>query len=192
MSDLRELLRQHGAPAPVAMAMPGETRSDDGLFFEYISARIEPTPEISTIAEWTCVLEWKQIEKLQAFLKADYGSTNRKPEVLFDDVMKFLDIGSYIGTYLGKHFGGSEVRMLFHYAPNTPKSIEDIYRQWGGFLTNTPPGWTDAANAVRELRKFWLSGQERSQSGLMMLAGVDLAGRLADASRFPFASVDRS
>lgn len=192
MSDLRDLLRQHGAPAPNAMAMPGETRSDDGLFFEVVHDRISPTPEISTIAEWSCMMDWKQIGALQAFLKADYRTTGKKPEELFDDAMAFLNIGTYIGTYLGKHAGGSEVRMLLSYTPGSGKTIEQIYQTWGDFLAKPPAGWEDAVAAITELRKFWLSGQERLQSGLMMLTGVDLATRLDDSKRFPFASIDRA
>jgi hypothetical protein len=192
MNDLRDLLRQHGAPAPNAMAMPGETRSDDGLFFEVVHNKISPTPDISTIAEWCCMMDWKQVEALQAFLNANFAATGKKPEVLFDDAMAFLGIGTYIGTYLGKHTGGAEVRMLLSYTPGTGKTMEQIYQTWGNFLANPPAGWGDAVAAISQIRKFWLGGTERTQAGLMMLTGVDLGGRLQDTGKFPFASVDRA
>ena|SRR5579883_2036346 len=190
MSDLHDLLRLHGAPAPNALAMPGETRSDDGLFFEVVAAGTHAAP-VTTIAEWSCMLPWKQIEDLQAFLKANWKSTGKTPETLFDDAMKHLGIGSFIGTFLTKHFGGSEVRMLLSYTPSANKTIEQIYQTWGNFLQNPPAGWQDAVDAITELRKRWLQGDERSQAGLMLLTGVDLQGRLADTARFPFASIDR-
>src|SRR5271166_543293 len=102
MSDLRDLLRQHGAPAPNAIAMPGETRSDDGLFFEVV-APPGPATAHTTLAEWSCMMSWKQIETLQAFLKANYRATGKTPDTLFNDAMTFLQIGSYLGTYLAKH-----------------------------------------------------------------------------------------
>lgn len=191
MSDLRDLLRRHGAPAPSAMAMPGETRSDDGLFFEVVAppgAAVAHT----TLAEWSCMMSWKQIEALQAFLKANYGTTGKTPDTLFNDAMQFLQIGSYLGTYLAKHTGGSQVRMLLSYSPGAGKTIEQIYEAWGNFLKQPPAGWQDAAAAITELRQQWLQGHEREQSGLMLLSGIDLATRLADDKKFPFASIDRA
>jgi hypothetical protein len=192
MSDLYDLLRRHGAPSPNAMAMPGETRSDDGLFFEVVThpSPAPGTAPVTTIAEWSCVLTWKEIEDLQTFLNTNWATTGKKPEALFNDAMQFLGVGSYLGTFLTKHFGGSEIRMLLSYTPG--KTIEQIYQAWGDFLQKPPAGWQDAVDAITKLRQYWLQGHERSQSGLMLLAGVDLKGRLADSTKFPFASIDRA
>jgi hypothetical protein len=192
MSDLRDLLRQHGAPAPNAMAMPGETRSDDGLYFEVVTGPVNTTVPITTIAEWSCMMGWKGIEALQTFLKTPYRSTGRTPDQLFDDAMKHLGIGGYIGTFLGKHTGGSEVRMLLSYTPEAGKTIEQIYQDWDGFLTNPPGPMADTAAAIKELRERWLAGKERTQAGLMLLTGVDLPKRLGDSSKFPFYSIDQN
>ena len=71
------------------------------------------------------------------------------------------------------------------------KTIEEIYQAWGAFLASPPAGYADAAAAITKLRQLWLEGKERQQAGLMLLSRVDLKTRLADTSKFPFASIDR-
>jgi hypothetical protein len=192
MSDLSELLRRHGSPAPNAMAMPGETRSDDGLFFEIVNHPSSQTFPNSTLAEWSCTLNWSQVETLQAFLKTPFETTGKMPEELIDEAMKQLGIGNFLGTFLAKHAGGSEVRVLLNYTPGPGQTIETIYAKWATFLANPPAALAPAAAAMTQLRKYWLAGAERLQAGLMLLAGVDLQARLADPTKFPFAAIDRT
>lgn len=191
MTDPRDLLHGRGnVPGPRAVSLVAEVRTQSSLPFHTVDQPNWANPEPFGVAhEWSCIMTWEQVTKLQTFLKTNVATTTSTPEALIDGVMRSLGIGFYLGTFVGQGHGGTEVRMLFAYS--STMAVEDISRTWATLLTSPTPAQKPASDALATLRQMWNAGTENAESGLMLLTGVDLDAKLGDPEKFPFGSVDR-
>jgi hypothetical protein len=191
MTDPKELLRRHGtAPGPRAAALVSEVRTQSTMpFHTVLSAAWAGGKSFSVAHEWSCIMTWDQVTKLQAFLQADFPPTAKTPEALINEVMIALNIGHYLGTFIGQGHGGTEVRMLFAYTAGM--AVEDIAKVWAALVKTPTAAQKPASDALTALRTFWNAGTENAESGLMLLSGVALDAKLNDDEKFPFGSIDR-
>ena len=191
MTNPQDLLRQQGnTPGPRAVPMLAEVRTQSSLPFHKVDPPNWANPEPFSVAhEWACIMNWDQVTKLRTFLKSNVAPTASTPEALIDAVMRTLGIGFYLGTFVGQGHGGTEVRMLFAYT--STMEVEDISKVWARLVQTPSPAEKPASDALVQLRKFWNAGTENSESGLMLLTGVDIDAKLSDDEKFPFGSVDR-
>jgi hypothetical protein len=191
VTDPQDLLQGQGrVPGPRAVPLLAEVRTQSTLPFHSVSAPNWSNPGPFGVAhEWACTMSWDQIYKLQQFLKANVAPTTSTPEALIDAEMRGLNIGFYLGTFIGQGHGGAAVRMLFAYTSSM--AVEDIAKVWSTLLTAPTPAQRPAADAITALRRMWSAGTDKTEAGLMLLTQVDLDAELGDAEQFPFGSVDK-
>ncbi len=191
MTDPRDLLQGHGGvPGPRALPLLAEVRTQSSLPFHTVGQPNWANPEPFGIAhEWRCIMTWPQVARLRTFLKTNVAPTTSTPEALIDAAMRALGIGFYLGTFLGQGHGGTEVRMLFAYSSNM--AVEEIAKTWAALLQNPAPAQQPASTALTTLRQMWNAGTENAETGLMLLAEIELDAMLGDPEKFPFGSVDR-
>ena len=80
MTDPRQLLRRHGAPAPVAVQMQTEIRSGGGLYFTVLQApRWSAGHTTPSIMQWSCKLETNSLYELWIFLRRPDPTTGLDP-----------------------------------------------------------------------------------------------------------------
>ncbi|RFB79774.1 hypothetical protein DYH55_09920 [Methylovirgula sp. 4M-Z18] len=172
------------------MTLLAEVRTESTLPFHNVTAPNWSNPgPFGAAHEWYCSMTWDQITQLQTFLKTPVAPTQTLPEALIDQTMRELGIGFYLGTFIGQGQGGSEIRMLFAYTPNM--DVEEICKVWAALLQNPTPEQKPASDALTGLRQMWNAASNNSESGLMLLSEVDVDGKLADPTLFPFASIDK-
>jgi hypothetical protein len=186
MSDIENLLQQHGAPLPKAMAMETEVRSEGALMMQTLSvpswaANLQSS---SVLAEWRCTLGRDDLVALQAHLKTLSTTTGMTTQQAINEAFKALDIGAYLGTFIEEGLlvdGQATVRVLFAYRSATLTTAEAINGAIHGLLTN-PGAWAEASAALTTLRQMWSKGTDKWEGGLMMLSEVNLF----DPGRFPY------
>lgn len=191
MTTPQDLMQGQGrAPSPRAITLLAEVRTQSTLPFHSVDPPNWSNPGPFSVAhEWCCSMTWDQITKLQKFLTTHVAPTTSTPEALIDAEMRSLNIGFYLGTFVGQGHGGAEVRMLFAYT--SAMEVEDIAKVWATLLQTPTPAQKPASDALAELRRMWNSGSDKTESGLMLLTQVDIDAKLSDPEQFPFGSVDK-
>ena len=186
MIDPRDLLGQRPPPAPFAVEMPTEIRTDGGLMFQILQAPAWAMPNgAAVIAEWSCRLKRPEIRALRDFLARPDATTGLQPEAAIDHTLRRLNfngqatrIGHLIGIFVAEGTGFLiPVRFMFAYTPTLLLTVQDVNRALFELLTfKTPnPVRAQASAALKQLRTFWLNGDEPTESRWMMLSQTDPA-----------------
>ena len=185
MTEITDLLRQHGAPLPRAMAMETEVRSEGivRIDFLHVPEWAADLRSSSILAEWRCTLQHDDVKALQNLVKTvlPSGVTN---EQAINEAFAKLDLGAYLGTFIEEGLlvdGAATVRVLFAYRSATLKRIEDLNRRIYDLLIN-PGQLREASTALNALRQIWRKGTNKWEGGLLMLSGM----KLYDPERFPY------
>ncbi len=195
MTNPRDLIRSRGAPVPLARPMPTEIRSDGGLMIRLLQAPYWAGPGSNPVlAEWIWHLPLQELLDLRNFLVTPDPETGIQPEAAIDAALKDQGIGSYIGTFVTQGSNFNQVRVMFGHAP---KLITNTYAP----KPATDPGSfnlliykllqdheTQASRNLRHLRRLWSESATRTESRLIMLSQVDLAGELNDPRHSPFSA----
>jgi hypothetical protein len=190
VTDPAELLRRHGAPAPMAVPMPTEIRSDGGLFFQLLQPPRWTWPGgTAVIAEWRCDLPLTQIVELRTFLARPDPESGVQPEAAINAALEALGVGAYLGTFVNEGPIMQAVCMMFAFRPRTLMTEEGLNRTLYRLLTDPPEGMGLASRALRHLRGVWQGGINRTEGRLMMLSQVDVLGQTGPDSS-PFAAAE--
>jgi hypothetical protein len=187
MSDVRDLLRRHGAPLPNAVMLTTEVRTEGSLAFQTLNVPdwVEQVKPSSALGEWRCTLPSQDVDALQALLKTVIPAPGKTNQQLINEALQALDIGSYMGTFIEEGLlvdGSATVRMMFAYRTTTLADMAGIKRKLHGLITAPDPQHADASAALLKLRAFWSGGSDKWEGGLMLLSEVNLY----DPAVFPF------
>ena len=185
MTDVTDLLQQHGAPLPNAVEMETEIRSEGAVAFPtlHIPHWAAKLLSSSILAEWRCTLGHDDVDALQALLKSVLPS-GRPAQQAINEAFQTLDIGTYLGTFVEQGVlidGAATVRVLFAYRSDKFNRIEQFNQAIYGFLT-TPGVLQEASDAYKKVREFWQQGSNKWEGGLIMLSEVNRY----DPGQFPF------
>ena len=186
MIDPRNLLGQRPPPAPFAVEMPTEIRTDGGLMFQILQAPAWAMPNgAAVIAEWSCRLKRPEIRALREFLAQPDSGTGLQPEAAIDQALRQLDfngqiteIGHLIGIFVAEGTGFLiPVRFMFAYSPTLLLTVQDVNRALFELLTfkTTNPVRAQASAALKRLRTFWRDGDGPVETRWMMLSQTDPA-----------------
>ncbi len=179
-------------PGPNAIPLVAEVRTGSSIIYHRVNPPgwlpSDTTETFGSMHEWSCSMTWGQVLELRKFLTTPVARTKKTPEALIDAAMRELQIGFYLGTFIANGQGGADVRMVFAYTGNIERN--DLARTCAAFLTEPSKGQLPASRSLATLRRMWNAGSDRRESGLMLLANVDVSKELEDRERFPFASID--
>jgi hypothetical protein len=208
MSGPRDLLRRRGAPAPLAVTMRTEIRSDGGIFFKVLQGpQWARQHSFATIWQWSARLKRKELRDLWEKLRKpdEYGLN---AEQYIDFALKKLEIGRYLGTFVDTDVTPVEVRMVFGIQPNRQITETQLTQEIRALLRSAKPGATvpvppthvdqnptpltpeelrqirQAATNLADLRSIWLKGSANVDRRSMMLSQVDIQDLIANHSPF--------
>ena len=92
MIEPRDLLRGRVAPAPLAIEMPTEIRTDGGLMLQILQAPAWAGMDGAAVfAEWSCGLQHDKLAKLRDFLAEPSTTTGLQPEAAIDQALRNFD-----------------------------------------------------------------------------------------------------
>lgn len=193
MTNPRELLRRRGAPAPIAVTMQTEIRSDGGLLFTVLQSPLWAYKRYTaTIWQWTAMLGHKEVRLLWEFLRDPDPVYAMQPEALIDLALATLQIGRYVGTYVDAGTTPVVVRMVFGIEPDRQVTETQLNRQIRTLVdyskTNNAPKMPDGSQLTRtqldqmrlasvallKLRQYWADGTTRTEQRSVMMTGVEL------------------
>jgi hypothetical protein len=184
MTDIGDLLRQHGAPLPKAIPMNTEVRSEGALMLQQMNVpEWARTISASLLTEWRCTLSREDVRALQCHLKTllPHGVTVQEA---INEAFKKLDIGSYLGTFIEEGLlvdGQAKVHVLFAYQSSSANSLDEINQRIHSLLTDQG-SYRDTGDALQKLREIWRRGTDKWEGGMMMLSEINLY----DPGRFPY------
>jgi hypothetical protein len=204
MTNPRDLLRRRGAPAPIAVTMQTEIRSDGGLYFRVLQAPYWANGRgTASIWQWTTTLEYKEARLLWEYLRQPDPVYGLQPEALIDFALTTLQLGRYLGTFVDARKTPLVVRMMFGIEPDRQitedqlnSELKKLYDYNHSNIAPTKPDGYPlsaseldqlklASSALVKLRRSWARGSPRSDDRSQMLTGVD-AHDLGGSGQFPF------
>lgn len=176
MIDPRELLRGLTAPAPVAVEMATEVRTDGGLAFQILQAPAWTMPNgAAAVAQWECQLTRDQLLALRTFLARPDSGTGLQPEAAIDAALRDIGVGHNLGVFVVEGISVlPRVRFMFAYAPRLRLDDRAINRRIYRMLLNpVGPVQGQAVAALKYIRAMWKSGVKQTEGRWMMLSQTD-------------------
>lgn len=178
MTDIPDLMQQHGAPLPKAMVLETEVRTEGALAFQTLNVPswVNATQTSSAMGEWRCDMTHEQIEQLQITIKTVNTNSGKSCEQVLNETFQALDIGSFLGVFIESGDlidGAGTVRFLFAYRSKTMGTIELINRKIHELITN-PATYPEGAGILLDLRQKWREGTNKWEGGLMLLSELNL------------------
>ncbi|MGH7155834.1 MAG: hypothetical protein ACREF3_18050 [Acetobacteraceae bacterium] len=176
MIDPRELLKDLTAPAPIAMEMATEVRTDGGLAFQILQAPAWTMPNgVAVVAQWECQLTRDRLLELRTFLAKPDAGTGLQPEAAIDAALRSIGVGHNLGVFVLEGISVlPRVRFMFAYAPQLRLDDRAVNRRIYRMLLNPAgPVEVQAVAALKYIRTMWKHGVNQTEGRWMMLSQTD-------------------
>jgi hypothetical protein len=209
MPDPQTLMRRHGAPAPVALAMQTEIRSGGGLFFTVLQAPSWSAGHTApAFMQWSCKLRTQELHDLWLFLRQPDSKTGLEPQAAIDQALRSprMRIGNLLGVFVDEGRPPHTVRVMIGLEPQRLIDEKQLNLDMNKIFQFAVAGAADpafddfrhpaipadesavlhqASVALRYFRKTWMEGDDLFEPRSMLLSQFDLGSQVApDTSPF--------